>query len=164
MTRLFLLLSAAALQTADWRLKDQFGREHAAADLRGHAVFIVGGDRAARNAMEPWIRAVAGAVDSTTGGRHTYRVVRVADLRSVPRLMRGMALSYAPRDTAQPLLLDFSGEIARRYGFTPGVANQVVLGRDGSVLYRGAAQTPGPARVDSIAVALRRAAAATSRP
>jgi hypothetical protein len=109
--------------------------------LAGRAVLLVGGDRDARPGLEPWIDAVAGprrAADDSAA----YLVVRVADLRKLPRLMRGMTTSRAPRDTTRRLLLDFEGVLATRYEFRAGTTNVIVLDRRGQITARAAGTAP----------------------
>jgi hypothetical protein len=153
-----ILACCALLQPAGWAIKDQFGREHSADVLAGRAVLLVGGDRDARPGLEPWIDAVAGPRRATDDSA-AYLVVRVADLRKLPRLMRGMITSRAPRDTTRRLLLDFQGVLAARYGFRAGTTNVIVLDRRGQVIARAVGTAPDASDAARLTAALRRAAA-----
>ncbi len=60
----------------------------------------------------------------------------VADLRSVPRVMRRLASQRAPREAHRRMLLDHDGRIASQLSLTRGSFGVVVLSPTGDVVLR----------------------------
>jgi hypothetical protein len=113
-----------------FRLSDQFGRVHDAAEYRGRTLLLVGAGRGGREAGTAWVehlRAVQDGVD----GAPVLPVVAVADLRGVPRLLRRLVRSRFPSDPQRAVLLDWDGALARRLGFDPERCTLLVIGPTG---------------------------------
>lgn len=138
MNQLLLTFALLFQQQASWALQDQFGKMHTPQELQGRVVLLVGGDRAGSEASARWVRATMAALGKSVDASRVT-IIRVADLRQVPVIPQPFAQAKLPSLDNAPVLLDFQGVLARRYGFEPGSSNQLVIGTDGKVL----AQTRG---------------------
>ena len=163
-----LLVAALTVQTpqkpaATWSLTDQYGRVHTPKELKGRVVLLVGGDKDAAGVSASWIRTTLTALGR---GVDTSRVavVRVADLRQVPVLARPFARAQLPTLDKTPVLLDFDGVIARRYGFESGNSNQIVLGTDGKVLLHTRGNAVSAVQATILAARIRDAIEKAPRP
>ena len=133
MNQLMLAFALLFQHEAAWTLPDQFGKKHTPQELQGRVVLLVGGDRAGSEAGAKWVRATMAALGKSVDTSRVT-IVRVADLRQVPVMPRPFAQAKLPTLGNAPVLLDFQGVLARRYGFERGNSNQIVIGTDGKVL------------------------------
>jgi len=124
---------AGARALVDFRLTDQFGRVHAAAEYRGEVVVVVGSDRAGSGYVPQWIAAVRDALADEPGWPHV-RTIGVADVRGVPALFRPMVGLLLQRTAERGVLLDWEGVFARAYDFVPGECNVIVVDREGRLV------------------------------
>ncbi len=60
----------------------------------------------------------------------------IAELSSVPRLLRPMVRALFRQDEAASILLDWTGEVAGHFDARADVANVYLLAPDGEVLHR----------------------------
>ena len=127
-----------------FRLSDQFGRVHDAAEYRGRALLLVGAGRGGRASGTAWVETLR-RLQEDSGGAVALPVVAVADLRGVPRLLRRMVRGRFPDDRRQAVLLDWDGSLARRFGFDAERCTIVLIGPTG----RTHAQTSPEAVVDT---------------
>jgi hypothetical protein len=141
-----------------FRLSDQFGRAHDAAEYRGRALLLVGAGRGGRAAGTAWVETLRG-MQGDSAGDAVIPVVAVADLRGVPRLLRRVVRGRFPDDRRQAVLLDWDGTLARRLGFEPERSTILVVGPAGRVHARTSSVA-----VDSVAARalLRKAAGLAS--
>lgn len=152
-------------------LEDDAGRAWSLDELAGGPVLLVVADRASAAEANAWGARVAEARDALAPWRTKGKVawLAVADLRGVPDYARDAARgrvrereagrSAGERSQASPLLLDWTGLVARRFGARRGDALLVLLSSDRRVLVeaRGAPTDDALARLrDAIAGALAR--------
>jgi hypothetical protein len=132
------------------RLRSQWGREIDLGALRGRTALLVLGDRGSTEACKGWDRAFASALPDYDPH------LRIMDLRGIPGLFRGIALSRI-RDQMEPpetdLYVDWKGVVAEQYDSVAGVPNVLVIGPDGEILVHeiGAA---GPEAVERVRLAV----------
>lgn len=117
-----------------FRLRDQFGRVHDAADYRGRTVYLVGAGRGGRTSATAWAAAL-GPLARGADGRGGA-VVPIADLQGVPRLLRGLVRGRFPRAPGTAVLLDWDGAVSQRLGFDPAQSTVLVLAPDGRPVLR----------------------------
>lgn len=128
---LYTHASAAApkvgARAPDFNLKDQFGKPWKLNDLAGRVTVLVAADTDSGRAMGPWVDALK--------NRYAGKVciLGLLDLHSVPGIGRGIAKSRIRKETKDPMMLDFSGAIARAYGVSSKVPTVVVIDK-GSVV------------------------------
>ena len=90
----------------EFAFTDQFGRELHERFYDGVAVIVVAGDREGAAGVALWtaaLRAVIGDGDT--------RVLPVADLGGVPRILRRLVGRLLPRDSAHWCALDWNGQL-----------------------------------------------------
>ncbi len=105
----------------DFNLKDQFGKQWKLGDLTGQVTVLVVADTESGRAMGPWVDALKAKYGDKV------RILGLLDLHSVPGIGRGIARSRIRRETKDPMMLDFSGKIARAYGVSSKVAGVFVI-------------------------------------
>jgi hypothetical protein len=119
-------------------LADQYEHDWRLSDLRGSVVLLIDGDREGSTFNGAWGRA------ARTRYKTALKIAFVAHLRSVPFFMHGFVRSkFMSKDAAHPngpILLDWKGAVAERFGFRDGVANVYVIDREGILRYVGAGQ------------------------
>ena len=138
-------VTPAADSVVGFRLNDQFGRAHDAADYRGRAMVLVGAGRGGRAAGTAWVETLRG-LQGDSASAIVVPVVAVADLRGVPRLLRRVVRGRFPDDRRRAVLLDWDGRLARQLGFAADGCTIVLVGPDG----RAGSRT-SPATVDTAA-------------
>lgn len=149
-----LVASLLFQQQVTWSLQDQFGRTHTPKELQGRVVLLVTGDGGAEKSSTSWVRATLTALGRSVDTSRVT-IVRVADLRQVPTVPRPFAKAQLPSLSSAPVLLDFSGVIARRYGYLPGGSNQLVIGADGRVLAHTRGSAVNPVQASILAARIR---------
>jgi hypothetical protein len=68
------------------------------------------------------------------GGR--IDVCGIADVSNVPGPLRGMVRKAFQRSQSYPVLMDWTGDVVKQFGYAPGEAEIYVLDRDGRILQR----------------------------
>jgi hypothetical protein len=128
-----------------FRLRDQFGHVHDAADFRGRTLLLVAAARGGRDVGTAWVQTLR-ALTVDTGAVVTPPVVAVADLRGVPWLLRRIVRAEFPNDVRQPVLLDWDGSLARRLELDRERCTVLLVDHEGRVVRRIT-----PAAVDTLA-------------
>ncbi|MGZ8413901.1 MAG: hypothetical protein ACXW05_14320 [Gemmatirosa sp.] len=124
------LAAVAGDSIVAFRLSDQFGRVHDAAEYRGRTLLLVGAGRGGRETGTAWVEHLR-ALQDTVGGAPVLPVVAVADLRGVPRLLRRLVRSRFPDDPGRAVLLDWDGALARRFDFDTERCTILLVGPTG---------------------------------
>ena len=91
----------------DFALADQFGRDIDDQTYSGAPLIVVVGNRDGARGVALWtasLRAAIGEVSDT-------RVLPVADLKGVPRMLRKLVGRLLPRDPAHWCALDWDGQL-----------------------------------------------------
>jgi len=125
---------AVGSQAPDFNLKDQFGKSWNLSGLAGTVTVLVAANSDSGRMMGPWVDNL-----KSKFANKGVRIVGLLDLHSVPGIGRGIARSRIKRETNDPMMLDFSGNIGRAYGVTSKYPVVVVIDRSGAI--RGLAQT-----------------------
>jgi hypothetical protein len=141
----FLVLTGAPFASprqAPWfALESTAGGTHSQADYLGRVVLMMYEDRDSQQLNAPLKEEVRRRIHQEGLGR-SLAVVPIADVRRYDYWPARPVVRAAVADQAKALgaeiLLDWKGEIARRYGFrTPG-SNVALIGRAGELLYQRA--------------------------
>ena len=85
-------------------------------------------DYAGSKQLEPWIRPVYERYQDSIG------IYGVADLAILPGFARGLVRKAFRKQLAYPVMLDWSGEVTRRYNYQSGQANILVIDRLGHIV------------------------------
>ena len=110
----------------DFQLFDQFGRELDHGTYDGVPLVLVVGDRQGAPGVALWtaaLRAVIGSDDDTS-------VLPIADLRGVPRVLRGMVKRLLPTDPDHWCAIDWEGQLGAAVRASHGPLVAAAYGRD----------------------------------
>jgi hypothetical protein len=129
----------AAERVQDITLSDQFGVRHDVRMDGSSAAILVIADRAGAAAAREWGMRLGEAARTASRAPET-RILAIAALGGVPRLLR--AVVRRSFGGVNPVLLDWSGDVARARGFSGGCL-VVHVASDGRVLAR-AEGAPSP--------------------
>jgi hypothetical protein len=118
----------------DFDLNDQYDQPLKLSKLLGEVVLLIYADREGADFNSHWTQALKEKylADST----NRVKLLRIANLRSLPTLFRGIAKGRfsAPNDDGTSkisVLLDWEGDIARLYGFQARLPNLYLIDRRG---------------------------------
>ena len=127
---------------------DQFSRQHAFQFPSGHVIVLTANGEAGKSQVQGW------TIPLRDEFGEEVRMISVADLSSVPRILRGRFRSKFAREWARPVILDFSGAIT---GLLPMNSENVIVlifGRNGELLSAESGQAE-PRKLASVATAIR---------
>jgi hypothetical protein len=131
---------AGPRQAPSFSLESTAGARRSLVDYRGRVVLLMYEDRDSQEQNAALKAEVRRRIREESLGRNLV-VVPVADVRRYDYWPARSVVRAAVADQAKALgaeiLLDWEGDIARRYGFrTPG-SNVALIGRVGELLYQG---------------------------
>jgi len=117
-------------RASGFELKDQYNQLNSYRFPKSKPTILVFGDRRGSDQIEGWVRPI--------WDRYQERVDQkgVAVLSAVPVFMRGIIRSMFKSKVKYPVLLDWTGEVARAYTYQSGKANLVLIDRQGVILLR----------------------------
>ena len=133
------MLAAAAAPVGsiapDFTIKDQYDHDVELSSLRGKPVLLIYGDRLGSDYMSAWAAAVRKSALAPS-----VNVIRIANLRAVPSLMRSFVKRQFSKSDAQgkpnsPVLLDWDAGLAKIYGFTEDLTNVYLIDEKGILRY-----------------------------
>ncbi|HVF27107.1 MAG TPA: hypothetical protein VM943_02630 [Pyrinomonadaceae bacterium] len=128
------LLSNSA---TNFELKDQYNNAHTYRFPKDKVSVLAFGDRKGSAQIEGWIRPLVeryqGRID----------INGVAELSAVPALSRGIVRRIFKRQVKYPVMLDWSGQVSKGYGYRGGRAGIFVINQQGHIVTTrtGAAST-----------------------
>jgi hypothetical protein len=105
-------------------LPDQYDRPQSLAFPHTNVVVLLMADRGGSEEIDGWVTAMK-------SGRVELR--GLADVREVPWLFQGRVRKKFQEQRKYPVMMDWSGTACVRFGLKAGVANVLVLGRDGRI-------------------------------
>lgn len=115
-------------------LPDQFGTDHSITFPLDRPMVLLIADRGGSEQLDEWL------VPLSEHYADALHIQGIAQLSAVPRLFRPMVRALFRQDDAAPVLLDWTGEIADRFGARAEVANVYLLAPNGELLH----QVSGP--------------------
>jgi hypothetical protein len=129
----------------DFTLKDQYEKDFRLSQLKGRNVLLVVGDRKGSQYGGPYWDGVK----KNVGSDIQIDAVSVADLRAVPRLLRGWVKGkfLGNESDGKPknsVVLDWDGVIENQYGFAKEKTNIYLIDRNGILQYRAAGTGTAP--------------------
>ena len=145
-----LLLPEPARTLIAYRLEDQFRRVHVRAEQLHRPMLVVAGDRHGSAFGERSVWAFVHALERIDSSR--VQVVGVADLRGVPRLLRGLVRSKFARSTHEPVLLDWDGVFATAYALPAELCTMMLVDTTGTIVGRLSGTVPDSAQVAALAM------------
>ncbi len=114
----------------DFELKDQYNQTSTYRFPRQKVTVLVFGDRKGSEQIEGWSRPL--------WDRYRERIDQkgVAVLDSVPSFMRGVVRAIFKSQVKYSVLLDWTGDISKSYGYQSGRANLILIDRQGAIVLR----------------------------
>ena len=102
-------------------------------------VILIFGDRKGSEQIEGWVRPIY--------NKYTNQlyIFGIAELSVVPWAIRPIVRSTIRSKTKNPVLLDWSGNTSKSYGYEKGKANVFVVGKNGTIraVKKGAVSNAG---------------------
>ena len=123
--------AALALQTGEkappFKLADQFGKTWDSSELKGDAVVVVAANADSGRDMGPWVDKLKENYGDT------IKLIGLMDQHGLPGFVRGIARYRIRKETKDPLLIDFKGDVAKAYTVTDKHPVVVVIDKEGVV-------------------------------
>jgi hypothetical protein len=120
----------AATPCAPVKLADQFEKDHELTFPRAKPVVLLLADKEGSEQIDAWVTALKARLGADA------ELFGIADVGSVPRLLRGRVRSSFKKTFPYPVMLDWSGEISARFQPVPKQTTVLAVATDGSILRR----------------------------
>ena len=120
-------------------LPDQYDAPQRLAFPATNVVVLTIADKKGAEQIDGWLSALK----SPYAGRIELR--GLAEVGSVPWLLRGKVRKKFQETRTHPVMMDWSGRVCAQFGFQPGLANVLVIARDGSIHAHAAGSAREPA-------------------
>lgn len=127
---------------APLELRDQYDAAQRLAFPSANVIVLTVADKTGSKQIDGWVTALK----TRYSGRIELR--GLADVGGVPRFLRGMVRKRFQETRPYPVMMDWSGNVCSQFGFQPGVANVLVMARDGAIQMSFA----GPAREPALKI------------
>jgi hypothetical protein len=130
-----------------FELRDQFNQPQALTFPATNVQIVIVADRKGSEQIEGWVRPLK--------QHYGERLVihGVADVRSVPALLRGRVRREFQQAQMYPVMLDWSGQVVKNFSPTPQQANLCLLNREGRIVARFSGSA-SPAQLQQLQVLL----------
>lgn len=138
----------------DFALADARGEEVTRADVADRPVLLIAAGRGGREASRAWGAALYDRLADELADDELV-ILRVADLRAVPGVLRKRITKSIARDETSRVLLDWEGSLARVYELDPDRVSLLVFDRDGRLVERVQADGLEPSRLEPLVEVLR---------
>ena len=122
------------------KLHDQYDAAQFLSFPGTNVVVLTIADKKGSEQIDDWVAALR----PRYGGRIEIR--GLADVAGVPGFLRGKIRKKFQESRSYPVMLDWTGDVCASFGFQPGVANVLVIARNGNILERVA----GPAHESAL--------------
>lgn len=112
----------------NFTLEDQFGKKISINFPSDKVAVLIFGDRKGSEQVEGWVRPLY--------GKYTDKIYifGIAELSVVPWAVRPVVRSMIRRGSKTPVMLDWSGNVSKSYGYEKGKANVFVVRKDGTIV------------------------------
>jgi hypothetical protein len=124
---------------ASIELRDQYDAPQRLAFPATNVVVLTIADKTGSEQIDGWVAALK----ARYAGRIELR--GLADVGGVPGFLRGKVRKKFQETRAYPVMMDWSGKVCAQFGFQPGLANVLVIARDGYIHARVAGSLREPA-------------------
>lgn len=111
-------------------LHDQFNALQKMSFPAGKVTLLTIADKKGSKEISGWVAPVKQHFDTRVDIRG------IADMSGVPVLLRGVARKQFRETQHYPVMLDWTGDVVKSFGYTPGKADVLLLDCDGKILYR----------------------------
>jgi hypothetical protein len=114
-------------ELASFELRDQYDNPHTISFPATNVTLMTVADRKGSEQINGWIAPVK--------ERYGERIAieGIADVSTVPRLLRSMVQKQFKKDRAYPVMLDWDGPVAHSFNYQKDEANFFVIDRQGRI-------------------------------
>jgi cytochrome oxidase Cu insertion factor (SCO1/SenC/PrrC family) len=123
-------LSLVPERAVDFELRDQYNQVISYRFPKSKPTILIFGDRKGSEQIEGWVKPIWAQYQERVDQRG------VAVLSAVPSFMRGIIRSMFKSRVKYPVLLDWTGEVAKSYSYKSGQANLILIDQQGQVVLR----------------------------
>ena len=125
-----LALGASAEKLVNFELSDQDEKTRGYRFPKANVTVMTVADHKGSAQLEPWIQQVY--------NRYGTRVDidGIADVSIIPKPFHGMFRAAFRKELTRSVLLDWSGDVVKQFGYKKGVANIYVIDREGRIVAR----------------------------
>lgn len=112
----------------NFTLEDQFGNKIGVNFPSDKVAILIFGDRKGSEQVEGWVRPLY--------QKYTNQIYifGIAELSVVPWAVRPVVRTMIRSKSKTPVMLDWSGKVAKSYGYEKGKANVFVVGKNGIIV------------------------------
>lgn len=129
----------------EFQIADQYGEEHSLSELSGKVVvlFYTGKDKSQKAAEIGKSLNTRFNEYAEAGKNKKIEIIAAGYLKGVPGFLKKTVKGYIKekkldgKPDPTPLLLDWSGTIAKHYGYNKSEVNVFVIGKDGKIYFAG---------------------------
>lgn len=111
-------------------LKDQYNNEISFELPRQKVTILAIADKDGAEQLEEWLRPLV----EKYGDKVDFQ--GIAELSGVPGIAKGIVRNVIKKKTAHPIMLDWKGDVSRRYGFQKDTANLFLIDKEGNIVAR----------------------------
>ena len=131
-------------------LHDQFDSPQRLSFPATNVAVLTIADKTGAEQVDAWIAAIKPRFASRV------EIRGLADVSRIPAFLRGKVRKKFQQTRQYPVMMDWSGEVCAKFKFQPGVANLLLIARDGSIVGRWTGIAT-PAAVSELSAVLDRA-------
>jgi|NOAtaT_7_FD_contig_101_735573_length_3484_multi_2_in_0_out_0_4 hypothetical protein len=122
--------TGATSRAVDFELRDQYNQLISYRFPKSKPTILIFGDRKGSEQIEGWVKPIWAQYQDRVDQRG------VAVLSAVPSFMRGIIRSMFKSRVKYPVLLDWTGEVAKSYSYQSGQANLILIDQQGQIVLR----------------------------
>lgn len=111
-------------------LRDQFDSPQRLTFPATNLVVLTIADKTGAEQIDAWIAAIKPRFASRV------EIRGLADVRGAPSFLRGKVRKKFQQTRQYPVMMDWSGDVCAKFNFQPGVANLLLIARDGTIVGR----------------------------
>ncbi len=135
----------------NFKMTDQFDRSYDQDKYAGFVTILTGSDKKGSSFNALWVNAIFDSIVARGVDMDRIWFLGTADLRGVPRFMKGFVKGKFPKEEERWALLDWEGKFAKAYHWKPGATNIEIFGPDGMVAASTYGRNVSPSRVAGLA-------------
>ena len=115
-------------KASNFTLEEQFGNKIGINFPSDKVVILIFGDRKGSEQVEGWVRPLY--------GKYTDKIYifGIAELSVVPWAVRPVVRTMIRSKSKTPVMLDWSGNVSKSYGYEKGKANVFVVSKSGKII------------------------------
>lgn len=117
-------------RAVDFELRDQYNQLISYRFPKSKPTILIFGDRKGSEQIEGWVKPIWAQYQERVDQRG------VAVLSAVPSFMRGIIRSMFKSRVKYPVLLDWTGGVAKSYAYQSGQANLILIDQQGQIVLR----------------------------